>query len=276
MTKKKFFIIGKPVAHSLSPILHNYWFKKYNVNAEYLLKELDVNEIENLVKDVKKEKISGFNITLPYKQKSIFHLEKLVNDAKITGSVNTVYLDNQKNVVGENTDVYGFQSGYLKEILSNNKKNLKILLIGAGGVSPSIILALIKSNLKDIYLTNRTKEKALFLKKRFNNLKIIEWEFFMNKIQDFDIIINATSLGMKGEKDFEINFKNYKKSLIYIDTIYNPKDTKMVSYFKKNNIKTYNGLEMFIYQGQKSFYLWHKINPEIDNELIELLKSKLK
>ena len=95
------------------------------------------------------------------------------------------------------------------------------------------------------------------------------------EITKFDVIVNATSLGLKNGKDFEFNFENVKDNLIYIDTIYNPLETKTVKFLKEKKIKTFNGLDMFIYQGQKSFYLWNKINPEIDQELINLLISKL-
>ena len=98
----------------------------------------------------------------------------------------------------------------------------------------------------------------------------------MQEISNFDIIINATSLGLKNGEDFEFSFDDVKNNMIYIDTIYNPLETKTLKYLKENKIKTFNGLDMFIYQGQKSFYLWNKINPEIDDQLINLLVSKLK
>ena len=104
----------------------------------------------------------------------------------------------------------------------------------------------------------------------------MRWEEYSKYINEFDIIINATSLGLNKGQDFKINFKEPKKNLIYVDTIYNPQQTNMIKHFKSKNIKTFNGLDMFIYQGQKSFYLWNKINPEIDNRMIELLNSKLK
>ena len=180
------------------------------------------------------------------------------------------------DVVGENTDVYGFQAGYLKEIIYPKNNNTKALILGAGGVAPSIILALIKSNILDISVTNRTNEKTLFLKKQFKNIKIIKWEKYNDLIENFDIIINATSLGLKSGDDFENLFQNIKKETVYIDTIYNPSQTKMIKHLKSKNIKTYNGLDMFIYQGQKSFYTWTKKNPEINNELLDLLMSKIK
>ena len=97
-----------------------------------------------------------------------------------------------------------------------------------------------------------------------------------SEIKNFDIIINATSLGLKNGQDFNFNFSNSKKELIYIDTIYNPLETKTYKYLKDECKRVFNGLDMFIYQGQKSFYLWNKINPEIDDTLLDLLNSKLK
>ena len=200
-------------------------------------------------------------------------MDLLVNDAEITSSVNTVYLDNNSNIVGENTDVFGLQAAYLKEVDNISKKNA--LVLGAGGVSPSVILSLQKSGIKNISITNRTKEKCIFLRKKFKNLKIIEWSNFKKEIINYDIIVNATSLGLKNEQDFDFNFEPFKKNLIYIDTIYNPLETKTLKFLKDKDLKVFNGLDMFIYQGQKAFYLWNKINPEIDQKLIELLLSKL-
>ena len=271
---KKFGIIGNPIRHSLSPVLHNYWFEKYKIDAKYSIIEVTENNLPEIVKKIKNEELKGINITLPFKQKIVPHLDILVNDAEVTSSVNTVYLDKKKTIVGDNTDVFGLQAAYLKEV--DNASSKKALVIGAGGVSPSVILSLQKSGVQNISIVNRTREKCIFLKKKFKNLDIVEWENLKETIKIHDIIINATSLGLKSGHDFDFNFENTKNNLIYIDTIYNPLETKTLLYLKERGVKVFNGLEMFIYQGQKAFYLWNKINPEIDQELVELLLAKLK
>ena len=124
-------------------------------------------------------------------------------------------------------------------------------------------------------MVNRTFEKSLFLKKNFKSIDILNWNDLSNYIGNYDIIINATSLGLNTNDEFKIDFSKFKKTMIYIDTIYNPSETKMIKYFKSNKVKSFNGLNMFIYQGQKAFYLWNKINPEVDDELLRLLESKL-
>ena len=272
--KSIFGIIGNPIKHSLSPILHQYWFKKYDIDADYTIIEATDKELPEIINKIKSGVYKGLNITLPFKQKVINHIDKIVNDAELTGSVNTILLDNNKSVIGENTDVFGLQAAYLKEI--DNSKNKKALVIGAGGVSPSVILSIQKSGIRNITVTNRTSEKCIFLKKKFNFLNILLWKNLEAEIKNFDIIINATSLGLKNGEEFNFNFSDTKNEVIYIDTIYNPLETKTFKYLKEQGKKVFNGLDMFIYQGQKSFYLWNKINPEIDDELVELLNSKLK
>jgi len=276
MKTKKYAIIGNPVSHSLSPILHGYWYKKYGVDAEYSLLEIEENEIKEVVEKIRKKEISGINITLPYKQKIIPFVDKLSVEATESNSINTVYLNSKNEVVGDNTDIFGFQAGYLKEVVDPSNKNQKTLVLGAGGVAPSIIVALLKSNLKNISLANRTQNKAILLKKSFDNLNIMNWDNIQNQVSDFDIIINATSLGLKGREDFSFDLNNFKKKMVYIDTIYNPSETKMIKFLKLNNIQTFNGLGMFMHQGQKSFYLWNKINPEINDELISSLVKNIK
>ena len=158
--KKKFGIIGNPIKHSLSPILHEYWFKKYKINAEYSIIQATDKDLPEIVKKIKSNHYSGINVTLPFKQKIINYVDKVVNDAELTGSVNTLLLDSSQMVIGENTDVFGLQAAYLKEIENNLKK--KVLIIGAGGVSPSVILSFQKSGVQNISITNRTMRSVFF------------------------------------------------------------------------------------------------------------------
>ena len=244
--KKKFGIIGRPIKHSLSPVLHNYWFKKYGLNASYTTIEAEDKDLEDVIK-IRENELTGINVTLPFKQKIINQTDKIINDAELTGSVNTILLDNNK-IIGENTDVFGLQAAYLKEIDDCAFKNT--FSDRCWGVSPSVILSLQKSGVKKIFITNRTSEKCIFLKKKFNFLNILPWENLKDEIKNFDIIINATSLGLKDGDDFNFNFSNTKKELIYIDTIYNPLETKTYKFLKEEGKKVFNGLDMFIYQGQ--------------------------
>jgi len=276
MTKKKFGIIGNPLSHSLSPVLHNFWYEKYKLSANYSLIEIGLNEIEEVIKKIRNKELQGINVTIPYKQAVIPFLDLIISDAKETISVNTISLNERDQVVGNNTDVYGFEQGFINKLRDQNLEKNKVLILGAGGVTPSVIYALLKKGIKQIFLANRTIKKCEDIKKKFPYIEIIIWEKIEAAAENMDIIINTTSLGLKNGIDFKEEFKVIKKNLIYFDVIYNPEETTMIKKFKKRNIETYNGLEMFIYQGQKSFFLWNKINPELDKELKQNIMLKLK
>ena len=164
---KKYLVIGNPIEHSLSPILHNYWIKENEINAIYEKKKLEEHELDDLILNIKNKKIDGINITVPFKKKIIPYLDKLSDEASNTQSVNTVYLDKGK-IIGHNTDIIGFEIGLKKT--NYNVEDKKILILGAGGVVSSIIFAVKKMKASEIIVSNRTHSKAENLKKIFSDL----------------------------------------------------------------------------------------------------------
>ena len=261
---KKYFVIGNPINHSLSPKLHNYWLKENNIDAIYDKKKIEEKNLQTIISEVKEKKINGINVTVPFKKAVIPFLEELSPEAKDTQSVNTIYLQNGITV-GHNTDIAGFELAikYAKYDLTNKK----IFLLGAGGVAPSIIYALRKMKVSKITISNRTKEKAENLKNLFKDLEIVEWG---DRI-DFDMIINATSIGLKNENDLNFDYSANGPDKYFYDVIYNPKETLFLKRAKLFGNKTENGKMMFIYQAHQSFTIWNKVMPKIDDETIKLI-----
>jgi|TARA_B110001450_G_scaffold87201_1_gene83032 shikimate dehydrogenase len=261
---KKYLVIGNPIEHSLSPKLHNYWIKNNSINAIYEKQKLNEDEIESLILKVKKKELNGVNVTVPFKKKVIPYLDKLSLEAKSTQSVNTIYLDND-TLVGHNTDTSGFELG-----IKNSRfqiTNKKIFILGAGGVVPSIIFALNKMKVSEITISNRTKNRAESLKDYFKNLKIVDW----GDIPEFDMIINATSVGLNEDDQINIDLSKVGKNKFFYDIIYNPKETNFLKTGKKMGNETENGKLMFIYQAFTAFKVWHGVEPEINSEVIKLL-----
>ena len=261
---KKFLVIGNPINHSLSPKLHNYWFKRNNINGIYDKEKLNSSDLKKLILRVKNNEIYGINVTVPFKKEIISYLDELSLEAENTQSVNTIYLDNDK-VKGHNTDVDGFELS-----LSNIKfdvKGKKIFILGAGGVVPSIIFSLKKMKASKIIITNRTKTKAEALKNIFNDLSIIDW----GEVPNFDMVINATSLGLDNKDEINLDFSKIEKGKLYYDVIYNPKETNFLKKAKAMGNMTENGKRMFIYQAAASFKIWHKIYPNIDEGVYKIL-----
>jgi len=261
---KKYLVIGNPIDHSLSPKIHNYWIEKNNINAVYNKQKLDESDLKDLIFKIKKKEINGINVTVPFKKKIIPFLDSLSPEANETQSVNTVYLKNN-NIVGHNTDIDGF-----KLAIKNLKFDItdkKVFILGAGGVVSSIIYALNKMKVSEIMTSNRTKSKAENLNQLFKNLVVLEW----GELPKFDIIINATSIGLNKDDKFNLDFTKVGKNKFFYDVIYNPKETNFLKVGKKLGNITENGKLMFIYQAIAAFKIWHGIKPEINNETIELL-----
>ena len=259
---KKYFVIGNPISHSLSPELHNFWIKKNNIDAIYEKIQLQESELENFIKKLRNNEIHGINVTVPFKSKVIKYLDKLSLEVETTGSVNTIY-KNGNEIIGHNTDVAGFELG-----LRHSKINVlhkSILILGAGGVVPSIIFSLLSMGCKKIFLSNRTIEKAEKIKEKFNEIEILKW----GEIPEFDIIINATSAGLKGDS---LNLELNVKEKIFYDVIYNPKETQFLRKAKETGNKIENGKLMFIYQANQSFSIWNNVIPKIDQEVLEILE----
>ena len=271
---KKFFVIGNPIEHSLSPTVHQHWFEKNNVKATYEKKLLEAKDLKNIIKDIKNDHVTGINVTVPFKQKIIPLLDELSTVAQSTLSVNTIYKKNNK-VIGDNTDVGGFQKSLMDNISKESIKSA--LLIGAGGVAPSIVYALKTLGIEQIFITNRTVEKIVNLQEKFGPLltKIV-WEDLSKQQLNVDIIINATSLGLNNNHMVDLNFSSInKKKPIFYDVIYNPSETRLLQKAKKHGCHTINGMKMFLYQAQLAFEIWNQIKPAINADLTNILAKKL-
>ena len=261
---KKYLVIGNPIEHSLSPKLHNYWIKKNNIEAVYDKKQINESDIEFLIDEIKNEKINGINVTVPFKKLVIPFMDELSSEANESQSVNTIYFQSGK-VIGHNTDISGFELG-----IKYSKYDVKtkiVFILGAGGVVSSIIIALKKMGAAKIIISNRTKTKAEDLKKIFNELEIIDW----GKTPNFDMIINATSIGLKNEEGINLDYTSVGNNKFFYDLIYNPKETIFLKRAKLFGNKAENGKMMFIYQAHQAFTVWHKLMPDINEETMNLI-----
>ena len=264
MSNHQFGLIGKSLEHSFSEQFFSEYFSINNLNATY--KNLEFKHIEALGKFFEDEvcEYKGLNVTIPYKMEIMPFLDELSDEAENTQSVNTLYLRDNK-VIGHNTDIIGFQTSIKKS--KYNISNKEIFILGAGGVVPSIIFALNKMKVSKIKISNRTIENAENVKKLFKNIEIIEW----GEVPSFDMIINATSIGLKKEDYINLDFSLVSKNCFFYDVIYNPKETNFLKTGKKMGNITLNGKLMFIHQALSAFNIWHGVKPDVNEEVINLL-----
>jgi len=266
-TFKAIGIIGKPLKQSLSPYLHNYWIKKYDLSSYYL--PLPINNINNLKAAIKKLNFLGLNITIPYKKSIINQLDLVDVGARKIEAVNTLICTNNK-LKGFNTDIIGFKKGLLKK--KWNKKR-PVIIFGAGGAAEAILYFLKSENIKDITVVNRTKKRAKELAKKYKSIRLSS--NFELDIKEAGLIINTSSLGMIGYPELKINLNKINKETVIYDIVYNPINTHLISEAKKRKLEFVTGLDMFVEQARASFEIWFKIKPEINLRLMNTIKRKI-
>ena len=276
---KKYLVIGNPIEHSLSPLIHNHWMKKYNlVDSVYEKRKVEAKDLKNIIEEIKEDEIVGVNVTVPFKKLIIPFLDELDFSAEETQSVNTLFKTNNK-IIGHNTDRAGFVNT-IREVYPWRNDSMEplplkdkcIFILGAGGVTSSIITALKSEGADNIILSNRTREKANELKKQFPELEVLDWG---KRPSISNIVINTTSVGLTKDEELKIDFsdydKNFHKNFLFYDLIYNPKETLFLKKARLRGNKTMNGKMMFLNQAKYAFSIWTNIMPEVDNDLIKLL-----
>lgn len=253
---KVFGIIGYPLTHSLSPVMHNRAFKEKRINAIYLY--FPCKDVKGVIPGIKSLSIRGLSVTIPYKEKICLYLDELDPLAEEIGAVNTL-LNKEGHIIGYNTDAYGAVAALEKEVGSVEGK--KVLVIGAGGAARAVCFAL-KKGKASIIIVNRTKEKGEKLAEE------VSADFYpLSEIpkKDFDILIQATSVGMYPDLNKSpITEEILSPDTVIMDIIYNPMETKLLKEARKKGCKTISGVEMFIQQGAKQFELWTGKDAPVD------------
>ena len=266
---KKAAVIGFPVKHSWSPIIHNYWIKEHGIFGEYKKIEVHPSDLKSLVISKKEQGFSGLNITIPHKENVTEICDELSESARILQAVNLITFKNNL-IYGDNTDGGGFVESFKEDFPDINLSGLRIGILGAGGAAKSIALSLSKENPKKIFVFNRNIDRAekLVEKINFHAAEPFHIDDIDLKKLSFDLLINATPVGMAGMTDTNfINFKNIEGIEIFADIVYNPENTENIILARSQNIKTMGGLGMLLYQAIPSFESFFGVRPKVSNGL---------
>lgn len=256
---KLFGLIGCPVHHSLSPLMHNDAFQTLHIDAHYHAFHVEPHMLKEAVQGLKALQCAGFNVTIPHKTAVMEYMDELDETAKQMGAVNTV-VNEQGKWVGYNTDGEGFVRA-LCEQMNVQLCGARILLVGAGGAARGIYFALLQHHVSAVDVCNRTTGKAeAFIKKEKS--AVYSLEEGEERLAEYDIVINTTSVGMYPHVEaMPISLRNLKKDTIVSDIIYNPLMTKWLQEAKEKGARVQNGVGMFVYQGALAFEKWTGIFP---------------
>ncbi len=279
-------VIGWPISHSLSPKLHGFWLNQFKINGIYEAISVKPNSLETFIKQLKNNEFKGINITVPHKETVVKYCDKLSNIAKLVGAVNTLSILDDGLIIGTNTDVYGFSENLKRSKAWANKTEAPVVVLGAGGAARGICIALQNMGYSEIRLVNRTFEKAEALANDLRkniikdiqcNIKIYKMSEVEIALKDAGLLVNSTSLGMKGCDNLKIDLTNLPKTAIVNDIIYNPLETELLKTAKLRGNPTVNGIGMLLYQAIPGFEAWFKPKtpPKIDQNLINYILKDL-
>lgn len=273
--KKWFAVIGDPISHSKSPDMHNTWFDELEIDATYIPIHVKTEDLNQAVASLKLLGASGWNVTVPHKETIIPMLDKIDPIAEKMGAVNTVVRQEDGTLKGYNTDGAGFVHA-LEEAVGKEHKDQKVLLIGAGGASRGIAFALQQYGYHQFSICNRTISKAEAIINELGEGEALSLEQAENRLNEFGIIIQATSLGLStGEQKLPISLDRLQKETIVADIVYNPLITPFLAEAENKGAKIVTGLGMFVHQGAIAFNYWLGQYPNTEkmmNRLMEQLK----
>jgi len=259
-------VIGHPVGHSLSPAIHNHWIAQYGLQGQYDAHEIPPEHLKEALLRLIEDGYTGFNVTLPHKQAIMALCDEIDDTARAIGAVNTLHVDTDGKLYGFNTDAFGFIENLRQQIQNFDFTNTGALILGAGGAARAIIYGLQQAGTKNIRIANRTREHAVTLAQDFD-LKVIDWENRESAAQNIDLLINATSLGMKGQPPLSFAISDLPPAVVTYDIVYNPLETPLLEAAQKHGLKTVDGLGMLLHQAAGGFEKWFGTRPEITMDL---------
>ncbi len=280
---KRAAVIGHPISHSKSPIIHGYWLRHHNIHGSYERIDIAPQDLERDFPKIFDQKVNnnplcGVNVTIPHKQAVIPLLDRIDDTARAIGAVNTVYRDEKGRLTGTNTDAFGYMANLKAQAPDYNSvldaaKGRAVHVLGAGGAARAIVYALAQDGARDIRIANRSPEKTAAMIADLGLGKVASAVSWADRHPESDVslLVNTTSLGMAGQAELEIDIKKLDFSAIISDIVYVPLETSLLRQASEAGLKTVTGLGMLVHQARPAFHAFFGVMPMVDKELEELV-----
>jgi shikimate dehydrogenase len=261
-------VIGWPVAHSRSPVIHRYWLKLYGLDGAYEMEAVQPADIEGFLKGLGKRGYAGANVTLPHKEAALAAADRPDEAATAIGAANTLWLDDHGLLHASNTDAYGFMTHLSAEAPDWNDGKRPAMVLGGGGAARAILHGLLEAGAAKILLANRTEDRARALAQGFGSrVSLVPWEDRNRALAGCGLLVNATSLGMTGKPPLDLDLSALPKDAIVADIVYSPLETPLLTAAKARGNRIVDGLGMLLHQAVPGFERWFGVRPEVTPEL---------
>ena len=267
-------VIGWPIEHSRSPLIHNYWLKRYRVPGEYRREAVPPGQFADFVQSLAARGYVGANVTVPHKEAALA-LSQPDQRARAVGAANTLWLDDGA-LCSTNTDVEGFLDNLDACARGWDRKSAKALVLGAGGAARAVVYALLERGTDRVVVANRTESRAEALHERFGaRVQPARWEERHAALDDAALVVNTTTLGMSRQPELALDIGRLPRHAIVADLVYWPLVTPLIRAARARELRTADGLGMLMHQAVGGFMLWFKRKPEVTAELRALLEADL-
>jgi len=267
-------VVGWPIAHSKSPLIHGHWLHRYNISGYYIPIGLRPENFETAIRSMPKLGFKGVNITIPYKE-TILPLATTISDrAALIGAANTIVFRANGGIHADNTDGYGFIQNIRQYAPDWRGNTGPALVLGAGGASRAVLSALLDEGVPEVRLTNRTRHRAEILKDQFGaRVTIVDWAKKNDACDGIATLVNTTALGMEGQPPLTIRLDAAPQSCLVTDIVYTPLKTDLLMQAESHGMRWVDGLGMLLHQAVPGFESWFDIRPTVDSELRDHILS---
>ena len=275
----KAFVIGHPISHSRSPLIHGYWLKQYGLQGRYEALDVTPDALETFLKTFLEQGYSGGNVTLPLKEKAfeiVRDFGRITETAEAIGAVNTLYY-NQGVLIGDNTDALGFIGNLDSALGAEWDASAKTaLVLGAGGAARAVIAGLLSRRVETIVIANRTQSRADALRSMSQaRIRTVDWREAHAEAIRADLIVNTTSLGMAGQPPLDLRLNGALKTAVAADIVYVPLLTPLLREAEMHNLRRVDGLGMLLHQAVPGFSRWFGVTPQVTDGLRRLIEIDL-
>jgi len=261
-------VIGWPVEHSRSPLIHRYWLKQYGIDGAYEKEAVRPEDLARFLGSLQARGYAGANVTLPHKEAALRAAESADEAAVTIGAANTLWLDPDGTLHASNTDAYGFMTNLEAQAPDWNKERRPVMVLGAGGAARAILYGLLVGGAARVLITNRTRDRAEALAEAFGSaVSVVDWEDRNKALAGCGLLVNATSLGMTGKEALDIDLAALPKDAVVADIVYSPLKTKLLAAAHARGNRTVDGLGMLLHQAVPGFERWFGVRPEVTPEL---------
>ena len=272
---KRACVIGYPVAHSRSPLIHGYWLREYGIDGEYTRREVHPDEIDGFLQNFAGQGLAGCNVTLPHKEAAARNAKHASAVVRALGVANTLWLSNGE-LHADNTDVAGFLSHLDDTVPGWDGRTQHALVFGAGGAARSIVYGLKQRGVAKLTLVNRTRERAAALAAELKlDLDVADYDHANALLATTDLLVNTTSLGMKGQPPLAVDLKTLKPGAAVSDIVYVPLETDLLRQARERGHATIDGLGMLLHQAVPGFERWFGVRPKVTAALREIVVADL-